>query len=127
LDKPFAAILSSLAGIAIVPSGMEADKESLQQTPLGTGPFMFDSWKPNSHISLVKFNDYRVAGLPKLDGVNVNFIPESATRQVGIGGGDYHLLPEIESGNSVATQGMETDRFVKRPIENLRQYYISLN
>ncbi|MFT4726545.1 MAG: peptide/nickel transport system substrate-binding protein [Granulosicoccus sp.] len=101
LDEPFAAILSSLAGIAIVPSEMETDKEGLQQTPVGTGPFMFDSWKPNSHISLVKFNDYRVDGLPTLDGVNVNFVPESATRQVGIGGGDYHLLPGIDPATAL--------------------------
>lgn len=101
LDEPFAAILSSLAGIAIVPSELETDKESLQQTPVGTGPFMFDSWKPNSHISLVKFNNYRVADLPKLDGVNVNFVPESATRQVGIGGGDYHLLPGIDPATAL--------------------------
>lgn len=101
LDEPFAAILSSLAGIAIVPSEMETDIEGLQQNPVGTGPFMFDSWKPNSHISLVKFDDYRVAGLPKLDGVNVNFVPESATRQVGIGGGDYHLLPGIDPATAL--------------------------
>ncbi|MFK7853908.1 MAG: ABC transporter substrate-binding protein [Granulosicoccus sp.] len=101
LDEPFAAILSSLAGIAIVPSEMETDKESLQQVPVGTGPFKFDSWTPNSHISLVKFEDYRTEGLPKLDGVKVNFVPESATRQVGIGGGDYHLLPGIDPATAL--------------------------
>jgi len=101
LDEPFAAILSSLAGIAIVPAEMENDKESLQQVPVGTGPFKFDSWKPNSHISLVKFDGYRVDGLPGLDGVNVNFVPESATRQVGIGGGDYHLLPGIDPATAL--------------------------
>lgn len=101
LDEPFAAILSSLAGIAIVPSEMETDKESLQQIPVGTGPFKFDSWTPNSHISLVKFEDYRTEGLPKLDGVKVNFVPESATRQVGIGGGDYHLLPGIDPATAL--------------------------
>lgn len=101
LDEPFAAILSSLAGIAIVPAEMETDKESLQQVPVGTGPFKFDSWTPNSHISLVKFDGYRVDGLPKLDGVKVNFVPESATRQVGIGGGDYHLLPGIDPATAL--------------------------
>jgi len=101
LDEPFAAILSSLAGIAIVPSELETDKEALQQTPIGTGPFQFDSWTPNSHISLVKFDDYRKKGLPTLDGVDVNFVPESATRQVGITGGDYHLLPGIDPATAL--------------------------
>lgn len=101
LDEPFAAILSSLAGIAIVPSEMETDKEALQQTPIGTGPFQFDSWTPNSHVSLVKFDGYRKKGLPTLEGVDVNFVPESATRQVGISGGDYHLLPGIDPATAL--------------------------
>lgn len=135
LDQPFAAILSSLAGIAIVPAELETDKESLQQTPIGTGPFKFDGWTPNSHVSLIKFDDYRKTGMPKLDAVNINFVPESATRQVGITGGDYHLLPgidpatalQLESNPSVTIQrtqdvsytllGMNTSR---APLDNAK-------
>lgn len=101
LDQPFAAILSSLASIAIVPSELEEDKEALQQTPVGTGPFKFDSWTPNSHISLVKNDTYRTEGLPRLEGIDINFVPESATRQVGIAGGDYHLLPGIDPATAL--------------------------
>ena len=49
LDAPFAPILTSLAGIAIVPAEMEMDAEALQQVPVGTGPFKFEEWVPNSH------------------------------------------------------------------------------
>ncbi|MFK7996387.1 MAG: ABC transporter substrate-binding protein [Granulosicoccus sp.] len=104
LDAPFAAILSSLSGIAIVPSEFETDKEALQKTPAGTGPFKFKEWAPNSHISLEKFNDYRVEGLPKIDEVKVNFVPESATRQVGLGNGDYDILPGIDPATALQLQ-----------------------
>ncbi|MGQ7844618.1 ABC transporter substrate-binding protein [Granulosicoccus sp. 3-233] len=104
LDEPFAAILSSLSGIAIVPAELELDKQALQQIPVGTGPFKFDNWQPNSHISLTKFDDYRVDGLPKIDEVKVHFVPESATRQVGIGSGEYDLLPAIDPATALQLQ-----------------------
>ena len=104
LNEPFAAILSSLSGIAIVPAEFETDKEALQKTPAGTGPFQFNEWAPNSHISLTKFDDFRVDGLPKIDEVKVNFVPESATRQVGLGNGDYDILPGIDPATALQLQ-----------------------
>lgn len=104
LDEPFAAILSSLSGIAIVPAELEKDKQALQQTPVGTGPFQFDNWQPNSHISLTKFDNFREEGLPKIDEVKVHFVPESATRQVGIGSGEYDLLPAIDPATALQLQ-----------------------
>lgn len=101
LDSPFAAILSSLSGIAIIPAELENDAESLQQTPVGTGPFRFNEWRPNAYISLVKFDDYRQAGQPALDEVRVNFVPESATRQVGLSSGEYDLLPGIDPATAL--------------------------
>ena len=104
LDAPFAAILSSLSGIAIVPAEFETDTEALQKVPVGSGPFKFNEWTSNSHISLVKFDQYRVPGLPKLDEVKINFVPESATRQVGLGNGDYDILPGIDPATALQLQ-----------------------
>lgn len=104
LDEPFAAILSSLSGIAIVPTELETDKDALQQRPVGTGPFRFDEWQPNSHIQLLKFDRYRVQGQPALDAVKIHFVPESATRQVGITSGEYDLLPGLDPATALQLQ-----------------------
>lgn len=104
LDAPFAPILSALAGIAIVPEELESDIEKLQQTPIGTGPFKFDEWQPNGYIALTKFDGYREDGLPKLDGVRFNFVPEAATRQVGLTSGDYDILPGIDPATALQLQ-----------------------
>jgi peptide/nickel transport system substrate-binding protein len=105
LDAPFAPILASLAGIAIVPAEVEADKDRLQQIPVGTGPFKFAEWQPNGFISLTKFDDYHQAGHPKLDEVKFNFVPEAATRQVGLTSGTYGLLPGIDPATALQLQG----------------------
>ena len=105
LDAPFAPILTSLSGIAIVPAEVETNVEGLQQTPIGTGPFKFAEWQPNGFIGLTKNEDYYLDGLPKLDGVKFNFVPESATRQVGVTSGEYDLLPGIDPATALQLQG----------------------
>lgn len=104
LDAPFAPILTSLAGIAIVPSEAEMDTEALQQVPVGTGPFMFSEWVPNSYISLTAFDGYRDAELPKLDEVKFHIVPEAATRQVGLASGQYDLLPGVDPATALQLQ-----------------------
>lgn len=105
LDAPFAPILTSLSGIAIVPAEVETNVEGLQQTPIGTGPFKFAEWQPNGFIGLTRNEDYYLDGLPKLDGVKFNFVPESATRQVGVTSGEYDLLPGIDPATALQLQG----------------------
>jgi peptide/nickel transport system substrate-binding protein len=105
LNAPFAPLLSSLAGIAIVPAEAETNKEALQQVPVGTGPFKFAEWQPNGFISLVKFDGYREAGKPHVDEVKFHFVPEAATRQVGLASGEYDMLPSIDPATALQLQG----------------------
>lgn len=105
LDAPFAPILSSLSSIAIVPAEYETDAEALQQAPVGTGPFKFAEWQPNGFISLDNNEDYHVQGQPAIDEVIFNFVPEAATRQVGITSGEYGLLPGIDPATALQLQG----------------------
>ncbi|SHI30784.1 ABC transporter substrate-binding protein [Wenxinia saemankumensis] len=105
LSAPFAPLLASLAGIAIVPAEFETDPEALQQTPVGTGPFRFEEWQPNGYISLTAFDGYRVEGQPALDEVRFHFVPESATAQAGLLSGDYDLLPTIDPATALMLEG----------------------
>jgi peptide/nickel transport system substrate-binding protein len=105
LSAPSGALLSSLANIAIVPRGHEADKETLGKAPIGTGPFKFADWKPNGYIQLAKFDKYWDAGLPKVDGLKFNIVPESTARLVGLGNGTYQVLPAIDPASALTLQG----------------------
>jgi len=105
LSAPFAPLLSSLAGIAIVPAEMETNKDALQQTPIGTGPFRFAEWQPNAFIRLERNDAYYAEGQPALDGVRFQFVPEAATRQVGLLSGEYHMLPGVDPATALQLQG----------------------
>ena len=105
LKEPSAPLLISIATIAIVPRSMEAEKEALQRTPIGTGPFKFKEWQANGFVALEKNSAYWRAGVPKLDGVKFNIVPESATRQVGISSGQYAMLPNIDAATALQLKG----------------------
>jgi peptide/nickel transport system substrate-binding protein len=105
LKEPAAPLLSSLATIMIVPSEVETNKDALQRTPNGTGPFKFQEWQPNGFILLARHEGYWQQGLPKLSGVKFNIVPESATRQVGLTNGQYALLPNIDAATALQLKG----------------------
>ncbi|MET0605752.1 MAG: ABC transporter substrate-binding protein [Beijerinckiaceae bacterium] len=105
LKEPSAPLLSSLSTIAIVPKEFETNKDGLQRQPIGTGPFKFEEWQPNGFIKLGKHAAYWAAGTPKLEGIKFNIAPESATRQVGVTGGTYAMLPNIDAATALQLKG----------------------
>lgn len=105
LKEPSAPFLAALASIAIVPRSFEANKDGLQRQPVGTGPFKFKEWQPNSFIELARHGGYWNKAQPKLDGVKFHIIPESATRQVGISSGQYAMLPNIDAATALQLRG----------------------
>jgi peptide/nickel transport system substrate-binding protein len=105
LKEPSAPLLVSIATIAIVPRGMEEEKEALQRAPVGTGPFRFKEWQPNSFVALEKHAGYWRSGAPKLDGLKFNIVPESATRQVGLSSGQFAVLPNIDAATAMQVKG----------------------
>lgn len=105
LKEPSAPFLTALASIAIVPKAFESNKDGLQRQPVGTGPFRFKEWQPNSFIELSKHAAYWNKAQPKLDGVKFTIIPESATRQVGISSGQYAMLPNIDAATALQLKG----------------------
>lgn len=60
--------------------------------PVGTGPFMFKTFKPGDRVELVKNPDYFEPGVPKLDAVTLLVIPESATRITALETGEIHAV-----------------------------------
>ncbi len=101
LSAPYAPLLSSLAGIAIVPAAMETEKDALQQMPVGTGPFQFADWQPNAYLALTAFENYHTPDQPAVSGLRFHFVPEAATRQVGLVSGEYHLLPGVDPATAL--------------------------
>lgn len=48
-----------------------------QTNPIGTGPFVFQEWVPNSHFTATKNASYWRSGMPYLDSITYKAIPDS--------------------------------------------------
>lgn len=93
---------SPRAPIAIMPAE-EAAKEMGKADPIGTGPYKFVEYKPDSHVKIARFDDYRpnpayrerdgFAGnkVAYLDTVTFRFMPEAGARDAAVETGQAQL------------------------------------
>jgi peptide/nickel transport system substrate-binding protein len=91
-SAPFAALLTSLAGKygAIVPQEAIKQYGDLKKNVVGTGPFMLEEWVPQSHAKLKRNPSYFREGLPYLDGIEWQIVPDESNIVAGLRGATIH-------------------------------------
>ena len=115
LREPFGPFLNAFeAGtMPIVPrhiyEGTDYATNPMNDTPIGTGPFAFESWEKGSFIHLVKNEDYYIEGRPYLDEVYYRVIPDAASRAVAFETGEVDVLPggSVENWDVERLMGMD--------------------
>ncbi|HLS92470.1 MAG TPA: ABC transporter substrate-binding protein [Microbacterium sp.] len=81
------------------PAGIERGMDENCQAPIGTGPFVVESWTPQEQVTLVRNDDY-VSTNPEADHdgpahverVEWRFIPDAATRQAALASGEVNVI-----------------------------------
>ena len=63
--------------------------------PVGTGPYVFDSWQKGASITLVKWPGYRNAGAVKINKVTFRFINDPAAQVAALLAGDIDGMPRF--------------------------------
>ncbi len=101
-----AGISSPRAPCAIIPEE-EAGKEANRVEVIGTGPFRFVEFRPDSHVRLSRFGDYvqntRYRGMDGFAGrkvanvqdILIRFVPEAGARTAGLQAGEMQILEAI--------------------------------
>ncbi len=94
LNRPDVSVLSTLArrGFGIVPQEEVEANGDLRQVMIGTGPFRFVEFVPNSILVLEKNPDYWLEGRPYLDGIEVQVIPDDTARTTALVSGTVDLI-----------------------------------
>ena len=92
---PFEADLA-LYGASIFPkAAFDAQGEDLWQHPIGTGPFVFDSWDKGSQIVLKKNPEYWDEGKPYLDELVFKVLTDSNARLLQLQGGELDIATSV--------------------------------
>ncbi len=97
LKNPYAPLLSILAsqeGSIISPKVIKESADQLATNPVGTGPFIFESWKTGQAITLNTNKDYW-GNVPKIDKVTFKIVPEDSTRLAMIESGEAHIADQV--------------------------------
>ncbi|WP_087973721.1 glutathione ABC transporter substrate-binding protein [Oceanobacillus rekensis] len=90
-------------------AAMEAGEEPgsvINENPIGTGFFKFESWNPGSEIVIVNNEEYW--GEPaKLDSVTFKVVGEGGTRVAELETGDSHIANHVSPNDVPRIEGME--------------------
>ena len=104
LDQPISPVLffpkvsDYAGGFVVCKQSYEAvGAEDFKLHPIGTGPFMFDSYSPQDKVVLVA-NDAYFRGRPLLDGVEYRFMPDINSRELGLQSGELDVINGAAEG-----------------------------
>ena len=113
VDGAFLAEISVFAA-SIVPQKVVEDigDEAFAEHPVGSGPFMLDTWTRGQSLKLVKNPYYWKEGQPYLDGVTFRFVKDDNARVLGLQAGDFDVaetvpfasVAQLSSGNGTRVQ-----------------------
>jgi len=67
-------------------------------TPIGTGPFIFQSREPNNHFTVTRNPNYWRKGLPYLDQITYRPIPDTIQREATLKTGGVDMLQSSDPG-----------------------------
>src|SRR3954454_19806089 len=99
LKQPFGPFIGifEVGSMPMIPKhlydGTDWKTNANNNAPIGTGPFMFKEWQKGSFIHLVKNPNYHVKGMPYIDGIYWQIIPDAAARSVAYETGKVDVLP----------------------------------
>jgi peptide/nickel transport system substrate-binding protein len=118
LSAPDSALLDSFSmpwlGIQS-PTALERDQATNCEAPVGTGPFIVESWTRQDSISLVRNDDYTSApqdadneSTAWLDGIEWRFIPDASSRYAALQSGEVDVIDNPQPDSlAAATAGGE--------------------
>jgi peptide/nickel transport system substrate-binding protein len=115
LRSPWAAFPSSfLAGQSAFirsPASMQTDDKGSSH-PVGTGPFVFQSWTPDVSFKATANHDYWRPGEPHLDGIEYRPIPDPTSRAAALEAGDVDaaLIGSPSDENRLRSNGFDVLR-----------------
>lgn len=94
LAGPDSSFLAKLMGssLAIVPQEVVEAEGDLMNTMVGTGPFKFVEYVPNSMLVVEANPDYWEEGLPYLDGIEFQIVPENTARTTALSSGTVDFI-----------------------------------
>lgn len=118
LTEPLSFFPLMLGYIAFAPlsEACLAAEDMCNESPIGNGPFQFESWTHEQQVAVTKYEEWAGESPPNIDGIEWNIYSDNQTAYLELQDGNLDFLagvPPEEIQNAEAEFG--PDRFIKEP------------
>ncbi|MEX2422949.1 MAG: ABC transporter substrate-binding protein [Acidimicrobiia bacterium] len=115
--------MSNHSGLIIPEGGVE----TLEQSPIGTGPFTFDEWRPGVEVQLGRYDEYW-GDAPYFENVEYRFVSDETASINALLAGDVDVIASIlGEGIDRYASVDETDGFTGMTTAGTEITYLSMN
>lgn len=98
----------AMASAVITPADLvQAQGDDFWKSPIGTGPFMLDSWSRGSSITFVKNPNYWAEDQPRLDKMVFNFATDDNARVLALTNGQAQVIDSLPFSQVSSVQERE--------------------
>ena len=89
-EGPDPLLINRLRRLRLV-SPAAAESDTYGENPVGTGPYLFDSWQRGQSLTLTANPDYWGEPKPTIDEIEIRFIPDVNTRMSALASGEISI------------------------------------
>lgn len=128
LKQPFSAFVNTLASPAaamISPTALKKYGKDIAFHPVGTGPFVLETWNPTDFVKVKKFDGYWKKGYPKLDTLTWRPVVDNNTRAAMLQTGEANLAFPVPYEQAKLLEKNSKLDLVVSP--SIMQRYLSIN
>jgi peptide/nickel transport system substrate-binding protein len=122
LKAPEAALLANLSSQSciIFPPEVIEENGDLTQVAVGSGPFRFVEYVPNTHIKLEKFAEYFAQPLPYLDAVELLIAAEDTARTAALVQGTVDFIEYVPTQDIELLENDDSIQLAGNAISQIR-------
>ncbi|MEX1019696.1 MAG: ABC transporter substrate-binding protein [Litorilinea sp.] len=93
-------------GFVVCAQAYEAMADDVVTHPVGTGPFMFQSYTPQDRVVLTANADYW-RGAPALASVELRYMPDISSRELGLRAGELDVIDGLDEAQWIESTDAE--------------------
>lgn len=121
---PFKSSIGDSRGLmGLIPSSKAVETGIQQRSPVGTGPFKFESWKTGDSLTVVKNPDYWQKDKPFLERITFSSLPDSQTRFASLKSGRMDII-WMDQGNIIEKAKNDPDLRVYAGDDNGAEIFV---
>jgi peptide/nickel transport system substrate-binding protein len=128
LTQPDASFLAMLSGQStiIIPKEVVEENGDLTQVAIGSGPFKFVEYVPNTHVKLEKYEDYWEEGVPYVDNLELLIAAEDNSRTAALVQGTVDFIEYVPSQDIPILEGDDSIKLAGNSIQQIRMIAFNL-